>query len=71
VSYTAACNVRSRQLMDRLGMARDAAGDFTHPDLPVGHRLAAHVLYRLDAQRWRISSQRCAGATPTPRASKN
>ncbi|HXN39006.1 MAG TPA: GNAT family N-acetyltransferase [Solirubrobacteraceae bacterium] len=71
VSYTAACNVRSRQVMERLGMARDAAGDFLHPGLPAAHRLALHVLYRLDAQRWRISSKRCAGATPTPRASKN
>jgi RimJ/RimL family protein N-acetyltransferase len=71
VSYTAACNVRSRRLMQRLGMQRDPAEDFLHPDLPGGNRLAAHVLYRLDAQRWRISSKRCAGATPTPRVSKN
>ena len=71
VSYTAVGNLRSRALMQRLGMRRDPAEDFLHPALPAGHRLAPHVLYRLDAQRWRISSMPCAGATPTLRASKN
>jgi RimJ/RimL family protein N-acetyltransferase len=71
VAYTAVGNLRSRRLMQRLGMQRDPAEDFLHPDLPGGHRLARHILYRLGAQRWRISSKPCAGATPTPRASKN
>lgn len=47
VAYTAATNRRSRAVMERLGMARDPADDFDHPLLPAGHRLAAHVLYRL------------------------
>ena len=49
VSYTAARNRRSRRLMERLGMRRDPAEDFLHPALATGHRLAPHVLYRLDA----------------------
>jgi hypothetical protein len=28
-------------------MARDATGDFDHPNLPEGHPLRRHVLYRL------------------------
>jgi RimJ/RimL family protein N-acetyltransferase len=49
VSYTAAINVRSRRVMERLGMRRDPAEDFVHPGLPARHPLAPHVLYRLDA----------------------
>jgi RimJ/RimL family protein N-acetyltransferase len=47
VAYTAERNERSRRLMERLGMRHDAAEDFAHPGLPVGHPLAPHVLYRL------------------------
>lgn len=46
VSYTAERNVRSRRVMERLGMRHDPAEDFSHPKLPSGHRLAHHVLYR-------------------------
>ncbi len=71
VALTAASNVRSRRVMERLGMRRDPAEDFAHPQLEAGHPLAAHVLYRLDAARWRISSSACAGATRTPPGPKN
>lgn len=47
VSFTVPANVRSRALMQRLGMVRDLAGDFEHPLLPEGHPLRRHVLYRL------------------------
>jgi ribosomal-protein-alanine N-acetyltransferase len=33
--------------MRRLGMRHDVADDFDHPDLPEGHPLRRHVLYRL------------------------
>ncbi|WP_199732467.1 GNAT family N-acetyltransferase [Frigoribacterium sp. PhB107] len=46
VSFTAATNLRSRALMERLGLTRDPADDFEHPALPPGHRLRPHVLYR-------------------------
>jgi RimJ/RimL family protein N-acetyltransferase len=42
-------NLRSRAVMERLGMRRDPAEDFDHPALPDGHRLRRHVLYRLGA----------------------
>jgi RimJ/RimL family protein N-acetyltransferase len=52
VSFTVPANVRSRRVMEKLGMRRDAADDFDHPGMPVGHPLRPHVLYRLDVQRW-------------------
>jgi RimJ/RimL family protein N-acetyltransferase len=58
VAYTAAGNVRSRRLMERLGMRRDLAADFSHPRIPAGHPLAAHVLYRLPRPAGR-SAGRC------------
>jgi len=47
VSYTVAPNVRSRRVMEKLGMTHDPAEDFDHPRLPAGHPLRRHVLYRL------------------------
>ena len=47
VSFTAVANARSRAVMARLGMHRDAADDFDHPRLPEGHPLRRHVLYRI------------------------
>jgi RimJ/RimL family protein N-acetyltransferase len=58
VSFTVAANNRSRRVMERLGMTRRAAEDFEHPQLPAGHPLARHVLYRLDAPAGEISSRR-------------
>ena len=42
VSFTVPHNLRSRRVMEKIGMTRDPAGDFDHPT--VGTR---HVLYRL------------------------
>ena len=47
VSFTATGNVRSRRVMERIGMQRDVNGDFEHPRIPVGHPLRRHVLYRI------------------------
>jgi RimJ/RimL family protein N-acetyltransferase len=46
VSFTVPENLRSRRVMERLGMTRDPSDDFDHPRLPEGHRLRRHVLYR-------------------------
>jgi RimJ/RimL family protein N-acetyltransferase len=46
VSFTAATNVRSQKLMERLGFSHDAQDDFDHPMLSEGHILRRHVLYR-------------------------
>lgn len=47
VSFTVPDNVRSRRVMEVIGMTQDLAGDFDHPLVAVGHRLRRHVLYRL------------------------
>ena len=47
VSFTVPSNVRSRRVMGKLGMVRDPADDFDHPNLPEGHVFRPHVLYRL------------------------
>ncbi|HUR77353.1 MAG TPA: GNAT family N-acetyltransferase [Acidimicrobiales bacterium] len=47
VSFTAVANVRSRRVMQKLGMQRDPAEDFDHPNVAEGHPLRRHVLYRL------------------------
>ena len=52
VSFTVPANVRSRAVMERLGMTHDPADDFDHPRLPVGHPLRRHVLYRIDRESW-------------------
>jgi len=47
VSFTVPGNVRSRRVMEKIGMTRDPGEDFEHPNLPEGHALRRHVLYRL------------------------
>jgi RimJ/RimL family protein N-acetyltransferase len=47
VSFTAPANQRSIRVMEKIGMTRDPVEDFEHPNLPVGHSLRHHVLYRL------------------------
>ena len=47
VSFTTVGNTRSVAVMERLGMAHDAADDFEHPLLPQDDALRPHVLYRL------------------------
>ncbi len=47
VSFTVPANIRSRRVMEKIGMTRNPAEDFDHPQLPAGHPLRPHVLYRL------------------------
>lgn len=47
VSFTVPANLRSRRVMEKLGMTHDARDDFNHPRLPEDHPLRRHVLYRL------------------------
>ena len=54
VSFTAEWNTRSRRVMEKAGMIRDVAGDFLYPALPAGHKLAPHVLYRIDRDTWQV-----------------
>jgi RimJ/RimL family protein N-acetyltransferase len=47
VSFTVPANLKSRRVMEKIGMRHDPADDFDHPSLPEGHRLRRHVLYRI------------------------
>ena len=57
-------NVRSRAVMERLGMHRDPAEDFDHP-MVAEPQLRRHVLYRLAAAEWTGGQ---AWPAPPPRA---
>jgi len=50
VSFTVPQNLRSRRVMEKVGMTHSPADDFDHPNLPQGHHLQRHVLYRLRRQ---------------------
>lgn len=56
VSMTVPANLRSRRVMEKLGMTRDERDDFDHPLLPEGHSLRRHVLYRIDRGKWTASA---------------
>ena len=51
-SFTAATNGASRHVMEKVGLHRDAADDFEYPNLPPGHPLRPHVLYRLRREEY-------------------
>lgn len=46
LSFTSTVNLRSRRVMEKVGMIRDPEGDFEHPGVPEGSPLRPHVLYR-------------------------
>jgi ribosomal-protein-alanine N-acetyltransferase len=52
VSFTSVPNLRSRAIMERLGMRTDPADDFDYPSFPENHPLRRHVLYRLSAESY-------------------
>lgn len=54
ISMTTPDNARSRHVMEKLGMSRDPADDFDHPNLPPQSPMRRHVLYRLSAERYRL-----------------
>lgn len=51
VSFTAVGNIRSRAVMGRLGML-ETKETFEHPNIPIGHVLRQHCLYRLSRGQW-------------------
>ena len=59
VSFTSVGNIRSRAVMERLGM-RQAEETFEHPAIPVDSVLRQHCLYRISRDQWltNVASQR-------------
>ena len=47
VSFTTTTNMRSRHVMEKIGMHHNPKDDFDHPNVPEGHPLERHVLYRI------------------------
>ena len=47
VSFTVPSNLRSRRVMEKLGMTYSSNEDFDHPGLAEGHPFRRHVLYRI------------------------
>lgn len=55
-SWTAQINMRSQQLMQRIGMHRAVELDFDHPKLPLEHPLSRHIVYIINAPQIAASS---------------
>ena len=51
VSMTPVKNLRSRRVMEKLGMFKSDA-NFLHPKVPEDSPLQEHVLYKIDKQQW-------------------
>ena len=64
LSWTVPANVRSRAVMERIGMTRDPADDFDHPNIAVGSPLRRHVLYRLSRDRWLAARELDVSTSP-------
>ena len=47
VSFTTVGNLRSRAVMERIGMVHEPENDFEHPAIEPGHPQRPHVLYRI------------------------
>jgi RimJ/RimL family protein N-acetyltransferase len=77
VSFTVSRNLRSRRVMEKLGMTSKAEDDFEHPMLPEGHPLRAHVLYRIARPRSFIEASgsyrggACAPVAPRTRPGRD
>lgn len=50
LSWTVPANVRSRKIMEKIGMRQDMEGSFRHPGLSQDHPLSLHVLYRISRE---------------------
>ncbi|MFS4459259.1 GNAT family N-acetyltransferase [Bdellovibrio sp. HCB2-146] len=47
VAMTAVENLKSRKVMEKIGMTYNPKDDFDHPSVEAGHPLRRHVLYRI------------------------
>ena len=47
VSFTAVNNIRSRRVMEKIGLHHNPLDDFDHPKIEKSHPLCRHVLYRI------------------------
>jgi RimJ/RimL family protein N-acetyltransferase len=53
VSFTTTGNMRSRRVMEKLGLLRRPEEDFDHPGVPMSWSGRHHVVYAITAEQWR------------------
>jgi RimJ/RimL family protein N-acetyltransferase len=53
ISFTVAANIKSRRVMEKIGLRHSEADDFDHPKLDENSPLRKHVLYRLSRKDYR------------------
>jgi RimJ/RimL family protein N-acetyltransferase len=51
VSFTSVANLRSRRVMEKIGMTHNPSEDFDHPNQPEHHPQRPHLLYRLSRSK--------------------
>jgi RimJ/RimL family protein N-acetyltransferase len=56
VSFTTVKNLRSRRVMEKIGMWHDSKGDFEHPKLAADCPVRPHVLYRIGPHNGSLSN---------------
>jgi RimJ/RimL family protein N-acetyltransferase len=56
VSFTTLTNLKSRRVMEKLGMQHCPDQNFDHPMVSEGHSLRRHVLYRMGKANWSAQS---------------
>lgn len=52
VSFTVPNNIRSRRVMEKIGLHHNPDDDFEHPKLEKSHPLCRHVLYRVSKNNY-------------------
>ena len=52
-SWTTETNMRSRSVMEKIGLKHDPKNDFDHPKLSKDHLLKRHVLYSITKELWK------------------
>jgi len=52
VSFTVIDNIRSRRVMEKIGLQHKLADDFDHPNLDKSNPLCRHVLYRISKDEY-------------------
>ena len=57
-SFTTPGNMRSRRVMEKLGLRRAPERDFEHPYLPAGHPLRQHIVHMINRPLWDAISAR-------------
>ena len=56
VSFAVETNLRSRKVMERIGMVHEPAFDFAHPGIDPQSPIAPHAFYCITKRQWEVAS---------------